>query len=70
VRAKPCLFQNRSAFTTLILHLHEQGGGHDERDQAFFFHGDSGRDGREQNGLYHPVATEAIAEPRIPPKSA
>jgi len=20
--------------------LHEQGGGHDERDQAFFFHGD------------------------------
>ena len=38
--------------------LHEQGGGHDERDQAFFVHQDSGEGmgKKREEGLYHPIA--------------
>ena len=50
--------------------LHEQGSGHDERDQAFFVHEDLGRKGSGgSRGLYHPVVPQAIAEPGKPPKS-
>ena len=49
--------------------LHEQGSGHDERDQAFFFHRIRGEAGAAEAGLYHPVAPQAIAEPAEPPKS-
>ena len=55
------------AITVEVHVLHEQGGGDDQRDQAFFVHRESGdaesRGGR--SGLYHPPdATQAIAEPR------
>ena len=50
--------------------LHEQGGGHDQRDQAFFGHRDRGRDGgREAGGCNTASPREAIAEPAKPPKS-
>ena len=59
------------AMTVAVHVLHEQGGGDDERDQALFVHRNRGAgQGRQARGLYHPLVTQAIAEPAKPPKSS